>query len=1234
MRRRFTNYCEDADETEDFLAAELASPKALNFPPKRAPPRRIAKPGEEAGMAAARPSRAKAALAEIDEVEEQQPQPHQLRVILEHATLDLSHAALGEECGHVAAEELWAREGSLRAVNLGGNSMGVEGARALSAALAEIACGGGMTSLDLSGNGLEEAGVTLVLEALRRHAIANAEGNSLLAQEASAIGAAPPAEGVCSMRALKLPLRHLDLRFNALGDSAAHAIAFFLMGKRKPTTLAEKKKAEKEEESAGRGDDSSPWDQEGVGGLASLRVRHNVLRHDGVRVLAQALREGGGAPLRVLDLSNNEIGDDGAVALAEVLSNHVPEPSAAGAPTERPLGAGAEGTTGAAEESATADAQAKLLKSNETENHCTLRTLVLGSAAIGARGAVALATMLRASDTLVDLSLQWNTLGDAGATSLARVIGGGAGSNSSLRTLSLRGNSIGWRGGKALARAMRGGGDSSGGGGNSLLRSLDLGENNLGERGIVALAKALATNFCLTRLLVEGNGGDGAEEAIARFAAEMAAAVVTEQPAEPGARQHPALPKAAWSSGDMPPEHLGLFEGLLTVADARAAVDHLRRNAALHVARRRLRRDLVYELNMTGRSLEPRAAAMIFGRRETDGPLQCCDNLEALHLRDNTLGGGSAGAGSGGSARVELEVRERPEATAGVRAIVEPLLRRAADVARTMKRAYRQEHGGDDAEAEEGESGAFDDLPDARPARLHTIDLGHNGLAVDAAVVLGQLIAPDKTLTWGDGSVVHAATDIAPSGPAAVPAPAAPHQNNSVTLQSRRRISQAYHRDKELEQEEREAKMAEQAAHLAQAAVDAKAHAERMAELVVKAKEAKEAGGGGAKLQAEVAAAVEESAAALRSAAEAAEKVRAFAAPEQAVDGFIAVPQGDKGAESDRLLVLRKSTRLVPPLVSLTALDLRGNHVGATGAAVLALALKRAARRAGHGGSVQRRHHESCLMKHMHLGRPGDDGLAAGWGGVNWDGSEPGVPPVLANLTSLDLRFNGIGDEGAAHLAAALRADSAPWGGPGGGGGGGYGGGGLVSLSLAANEIGDEGVCWLADALDCTRSLEAAVSRAESPPSSPGSDSFSSAPPSPLHSPSSPITSAALPQPSRRGTYQLAVPQKVLPIARPPPPAAAPGPEFATLDLRYSRDLVKLAREESSAAKSGNGLGDATSYVEGCGGGVRLRGNRTLTALDLRDNNIGNTGAGMLLTVLENGRNRTLAAVRLAENYM
>ena len=145
-------------------------------------------------MAAARPSRAKAALAEIDEVEEQQPQPHQLRVILEHATLDLSHAALGEECGHVAAEELWAREGSLRAVNLGGNSMGVEGARALSAALAEIACGGGMTSLDLSGNGLEEAGVTLVLEALRRHAIANAEGNSLLAQEASAIGAAPPAE--------------------------------------------------------------------------------------------------------------------------------------------------------------------------------------------------------------------------------------------------------------------------------------------------------------------------------------------------------------------------------------------------------------------------------------------------------------------------------------------------------------------------------------------------------------------------------------------------------------------------------------------------------------------------------------------------------------------------------------------------------------------------------------------------------------------------------------------------------------------------------------------------------------------------------------------------------------------------------------------------------------------------------------------------------------------------------
>ena len=147
-----------------------------------------------------------------------------------------------------------------------------------------------------------------------------------------------------------------------------------------------------------------------------------------------------GSTLELVKVSDNEIGDSGAAALAGAV-----------------------------------------------ERNSTLTELHLGYNEIGDSGAGALAKAMERNSTLTKLSLSGNKIGDSGAAALA----GAVERNSTLTELHLDYNEIGDSGAGALAKAMER---------NSTLTKLSLFGNKIGDSGAAALAKAMERNSTLTKL--------------------------------------------------------------------------------------------------------------------------------------------------------------------------------------------------------------------------------------------------------------------------------------------------------------------------------------------------------------------------------------------------------------------------------------------------------------------------------------------------------------------------------------------------------------------------------------------------------------------------------------------------------------------------------------------------------------------------------------------------------------
>jgi hypothetical protein len=236
-------------------------------------------------------------------------------------------------------------------------------------------------------------------------------------------------------------------------------------------------------------------------GLEELDITHNHLTARAARRLARLLERH--TAIRRVSLYDNDIGDDGASALAEALAAN---------------GARDEG----------------------------LETLFLERNGIGDAGAAALAEALAGGNTaLSHLDLDFNAVGVEGARALAAALGPNAanarardgfvddvpdvpGCGSGLRHLDLGANPIGDEGAFALAEALSAEG--------SLIDHLDVARCGITDAGAVRLAAMLRDNRKLVNLKLTSND-EIRDEGVTAIAAAVRANPVIERVALGGTQQ-------------------------------------------------------------------------------------------------------------------------------------------------------------------------------------------------------------------------------------------------------------------------------------------------------------------------------------------------------------------------------------------------------------------------------------------------------------------------------------------------------------------------------------------------------------------------------------------------------------------------------------------------------------------------------------------------------------------------
>ena len=214
--------------------------------------------------------------------------------------------------------------------------------------------------------------------------------------------------------------------------------------------------------------------------LQRLYLSYNNIGAEGAVALADGLKSC--SNLQRLNLATNNIGAEGAVALADVLKSC----SNLQCLDLYANNIGAEGAV----------ALADGLKSCSN-----LQRLYLSTNNISDEGAVALADGLKSCSNLQRLDLYANNIGAEGAVALAN----GLKSCSNLQRLYLYDNNIGAEGAVALADGLKS---------CSNLQGLDLYANNIGTEGAVALADGLKSCSNLQHLNLSTNN-IGAEGAVA-----------------------------------------------------------------------------------------------------------------------------------------------------------------------------------------------------------------------------------------------------------------------------------------------------------------------------------------------------------------------------------------------------------------------------------------------------------------------------------------------------------------------------------------------------------------------------------------------------------------------------------------------------------------------------------------------------------------------------------------------
>ena len=126
---------------------------------------------------------------------------------------------------------------------------------------------------------------------------------------------------------------------------------------------------------------------------------------------------------------------------------------------------------------------------DELKTNTSIKELELYVNDIGPAGATAIAKALEENKSLTTLNLNRNKIGPTGATSLAKTLE----TNTSLTHLNLRCNNSGDTGATALAKALEE---------NKSIKKINLIHNQIGSEGAIALAKVLEENTSLKDLFL------------------------------------------------------------------------------------------------------------------------------------------------------------------------------------------------------------------------------------------------------------------------------------------------------------------------------------------------------------------------------------------------------------------------------------------------------------------------------------------------------------------------------------------------------------------------------------------------------------------------------------------------------------------------------------------------------------------------------------------------------------
>ena len=190
--------------------------------------------------------------------------------------------------------------------------------------------------------------------------------------------------------------------------------------------------------------------------LRNLELYGNNIGDEGAKAIADALKSGT-AVLTKLSLYGNYISDDGVKAIAEAL------------------------------------------KAN-----AALTTLHVGHNSFDEKAANGIVRAARQQDKITNLGLGGCKIGPIGAKEIADYMQ----FTTVLTTLWLNGNIIGDEGAKAIADALQSG--------TAVLTELHLASNNIGDNGAKAIAEALKVNRVLTKLNIQYNAsmGDAGKQAV------------------------------------------------------------------------------------------------------------------------------------------------------------------------------------------------------------------------------------------------------------------------------------------------------------------------------------------------------------------------------------------------------------------------------------------------------------------------------------------------------------------------------------------------------------------------------------------------------------------------------------------------------------------------------------------------------------------------------------------------